>query len=84
MQATMHETFIADWQNYLHELGLVISWDTDSKPTLETTMQAGLTQEAIAQEVQIESMLSNNPVHLWNDKQSERHSVDAQQSDAPS
>lgn len=55
--AKMHETFIADWQNYLHELGLVMTWSTDSETKLEATMQAELTQEAIAQEAQIDSTL---------------------------
>ncbi|BAU11655.1 hypothetical protein LEP3755_21570 [Leptolyngbya sp. NIES-3755] len=48
MEATMKETFIADWQNYLYELGLVISWDTEGKTNPEATMQSEL-RETVGQ-----------------------------------
>lgn len=68
MQTTMQDAFIADWQNYLGELGLVISWDTHSEMKLETTVQAELSPEAMTQETKIETTRSRGDRMVYRDR----------------
>lgn len=57
MQTTSHEAFIYEWRNYLSELGINISGNSNSEINLEMSMQVELTQKVVAQESEYDSTL---------------------------